>query len=215
MPLSTHKIKRHQLVYLKPECAAATRSLSSCPSCKSLLKKWFASGHPAIIRRPCRNAHNVCLGVPLPPSQDKLRLAFEVPFFHIDKITPPPLLTDCLNALPDNQGKELKQLLTFGLRVRTTGSTAWQTLTGLQYLTTKSDVDLLLEVSSKSEFETADAVLSAWVHNVSHKYDIEMQLPDGSGFLWKEYQQKPKQVMLKKNSGAVLVSRCSLQQLLI
>ncbi|MCP3966729.1 MAG: malonate decarboxylase holo-[acyl-carrier-protein] synthase [Lentisphaerae bacterium] len=208
--LTLKNIKRHQLVYLTPEIL---RDKSSCVDNIEhipILEEWFSAGHPAIIRRPCFKNDNVYLGVPLPPSMGKLRIAFTVPNKHIKATVLPPFLKECMCSMPECMQDELSNLLASNLPVRVIGSAAWQALTGLEYMSSSSDVDLLIEVKSKMELDATDKALANWHQDVLHKYDIEIQLTDGSGFLWKEYQQKSKTILVKQNSKAVLLERSSL-----
>ncbi|WP_122822031.1 malonate decarboxylase holo-[acyl-carrier-protein] synthase, partial [Burkholderia pseudomallei] len=90
----------------------------------------------------------VPLGLPLPPSAGKRRVALAAAREQIDSACALPTLADVGRQAPPAWRPTLARLraLADAHRVdcRVFGSLAWQTLTGLRYLSDESDLDVLL-----------------------------------------------------------------------
>ncbi len=192
-------VRRHQLVYVNPEL---------CGGLDETVSGWSASGFPGIVRRPCFSENgNICLGIPLPPSRGKLRLSCEVTGDAVEKITPPPELRNCAAAFPENKREGLNALLEIApFQTHVVGSLAWESITGITYLTESSDIDLLFMPSNKDEFYKIDKTLENWRERFKIKCDIEIMFPNGNGFLWKEYKQSPRKFLVKGNSKVFMSS---------
>ena len=129
-------LRRHDLVFVS---AAAWRALldeRGDLAREALLPGWVDRGWPLIARRvlPGEGA-GLPLGLPLPPSHGKQRLALTLPHDAFVSSVPPPLLRDAMRAAPTAWHPTLDRLLALDADVRVYGSLAWQTLTGLDYLT--------------------------------------------------------------------------------
>jgi phosphoribosyl-dephospho-CoA transferase len=199
--------RRHNLIFVDTD---RLENLSS-----KIAYIWFAAGYPGIVRRPCVTRDNkLCLGIPLPPEQGKLRISSEVPESAVISVESPPKLEDCLSSAPASYQESLNslhdKLNIAGISANIIGSLGWEKITGLSYLTDKSDLDLLFIVNSKSEFSKINDILSEWHPNAKGKYDIEIMLSNGNGFLWKEYRQSSGNMLVKGNSQ---VFTASLEQL--
>lgn len=201
-------VRRHQLIYPLME------GLEEKDLKKEILE-WFQKGFPGIVRRPCFSEEKkICIGVPFPPSLGKLRLSCELPMEKIKTIKKPPTLMECQKAFPKDSSEALNKLQIAldekKLSAYTVGSIAWETLTGISYVTENSDIDLLFIVESKKEFDSLDETLEKWHSEIKQKCDIEVMLSNGNGFLWKEHRQSNGEVLVKGNSK---VFRASPEQL--
>jgi phosphoribosyl-dephospho-CoA transferase len=201
-------VRRHQLVY------PVTEKLEEEGLKKEILE-WFQKGFPGIVRRPCfAENKKICIGVPFPPSMGKLRLACDLPMEKIAAIKKPPTLLECRKSLPDDSAGALEKLQfeldKKKLKAYAVGSIAWETLTGINYVTENSDIDLLFIVENKNEFKDIDAILEHWHSEINRKCDIEIMLSNGNGFLWKEHKQSNGEVLVK---GNMKVFRASPEQL--
>jgi phosphoribosyl-dephospho-CoA transferase len=201
-------VRRHQLVY--PDIGALEGE-----GLKKEIFEWFQKGFPGIVRRPCFAENNkICLGFPFPPSLGKLRLSCELSMEKIGTIKKLPNLMESRKAFPEDSSEALDKLQIAlngkKLSAYTVGSIAWETLTGVSYVTGNSDIDLLFIIDNKEEFEELDAILEKWHSEMKRKCDIEIMFPNGNGFLWKEYRQSNSEVLVKGNSK---VYRASLEQL--
>ncbi len=94
------------------------------------------------------------LGLPLPPSHGKRRIAVALAPGELITHAPPPLLADAATAAPASWRQTIDLLVRLLLETRTFGSLAWQHLTGLPYLSDGSDLDLLWPLSSARRANT-------------------------------------------------------------
>ena len=111
----------------------------------AIIEGWVRAGRPFIVRRPgCSDpAGKIPLGLPLPPSHGKRRIAVALDAGEIIEQKPPPLLADAAASAPSAWQETIGRLLRLYPQTRTFGSLAWQHLTGLSYLSDHSDLDLL------------------------------------------------------------------------
>jgi phosphoribosyl-dephospho-CoA transferase len=95
-------VRRHDFVHLSASCSAFHGSDLSVND-QTHVRTWIAAGRPFVVRRRDAGtvAHNrICLGLPLPPSAGKRRIALDVDCAEVSAIAPPPLLCECLHAVP-------------------------------------------------------------------------------------------------------------------
>ncbi|MEG8031297.1 malonate decarboxylase holo-[acyl-carrier-protein] synthase [Sphingomonas aurantiaca] len=143
------RFDRHRLVYLDP--ARWTKILGSYPAFREIpaVVDWVAAGYPLIARRPlCDDgAGLVPLGLPLPPSLGKQRLALAVSPDAILSDAPPPLLAEAGRTAPPVWQLTIAALVARDPDTRCFGSLAWAHLTGVPYLSETSDLDLVWQVA--------------------------------------------------------------------
>ncbi len=162
------------------------------------LRDWLALGHPLIVRRPClsADAREVFLGLSLP---GKRRLACRMPADAIVCVDPPPVWQGDIFQAP-------------GFSVRLFGSHAWQALTGLDYVTADSDLDLLLDISSLAEWE---ALLARGLDFPAHpRVDLEVVFRGDASFNWREYLAPSSDILVKSNRSVWLQRKDRLTALL-
>jgi phosphoribosyl-dephospho-CoA transferase len=97
------------------------------------------------------------------------------------------------------------------LSVRVFGSVAMQALTGLQYVTATSDVDVLFEPASRAALEDGLALLSR--HAAVLPLDGEIVFPGGAAVSWKEWRMAmahPAKVLVKDLRSVRLADTASL-----
>ncbi|MCP3463170.1 malonate decarboxylase holo-[acyl-carrier-protein] synthase [Bradyrhizobium sp. CCGUVB23] len=152
-------LERHTMV--KVSAAGWTTVMGRHPDLarEPIIEGWARAGHPLIVRRPAGAgiAGMIPIGLPLPPSHGKRRIAVSLAAVDIVASAPPPLLADAAAAAPAAWRDTIDLLLDLLPETRTFGSLAWQHLTGLAYLSDGSDLDLLWPLSSA---EQAEALLS-------------------------------------------------------
>ena len=93
-----------------------------------------------------------------------------------------------------------------GVEARVFGSLAWQKLTGLDYLTACSDLDLLLPLP-RSDLTRLTAELAAIEAAAPMRLDGELVRADGAAVNWREIHAGVPDVLVKSASG----SPCSAQ----
>src|SRR5271168_5356700 len=137
--------RRHDLVFVSP---AGWRSLLATRgdlAANPLVASWAGKGWPLIGRRAMPGDGNgVPVGLPLPPFAGKQRLSFVLPPEHIVSTAPPPALKSIHPAAPRAWWPTLDDLVALAARhsveARVFGSLAWRALTGLDYVTARSDL---------------------------------------------------------------------------
>jgi len=96
--------------------------------------------------------------------------------------------------------------------LRMFGSYAWQHLTGLSYVTEKSDVDLLLDIATSAEwrdFLSQNIALPASPH-----IDLEIAFGGDASINWREYLGPTDDLLIKSNLRVWLERKNRLSSLL-
>jgi phosphoribosyl-dephospho-CoA transferase len=192
---------RHDLIWLTPAgAAAATVDLAAAE--RGLVLDWLNSGRPLIHtrRRAGDPAGWLPLGLPLPPSLGKRRLALCVPPDGLERCSAPPLLATVIDCAPPAWREWLIRLeqgaRNLQLCLRVFGSLAWQYLTGDTYLSESSDLDLLWSPVDQAQLQAGLALLQEWERKSGLRADGEVLLPVGA-VAWRELASAPSHVLVK------------------
>jgi phosphoribosyl-dephospho-CoA transferase len=187
-------LQRHDLVRLTD--AGWQRMLASMlETNRSDADTWRHGGWPAVVRRSEPDAESgvVNLGLPLPPDENghKRRLAFAVTSDDIATTQEPVRLRDAIDAAPLGWQAALRELeaacVAQQLVPQVFGSLAYQHLTGLDYLRSGSDIDVLIRPASTAQVTAAVELLAAFARRLP--LDGELVFPDGRAVAWKEWRQ--------------------------
>lgn len=198
---------RHTLVYVAPEAWATLVD----PDEPAILRDWAADGRPAIARRTlCDDGDAIALGVPLPPALGKRRVALRCAPDAVVRTTPPPLLREAAAAAPRAWQVTIAALLLCDPAMRCFGSLAWQYLTGLDYLTDTSDIDLILECADLTTADARAAHLAGIDAAAAMRIDAELVAPDGAAVQWREWHSDAPHLLAKSPAAARLVDRAAL-----
>jgi phosphoribosyl-dephospho-CoA transferase len=178
----------------------------------SLVARWSDEGWPMIRRRAMPGEPSgVALGLPLPPSAGKRRLSFLLQPDDIISIARPPLLNSASGSAPRGWWPTLDRLGKLALRhsveARVFGSLAWRTLTGLDYLTGRSDLDLLLDVRRETDLDRLAADVAAIEAEAPMRLDGELMRDDGAAVNWREFHSGAGEVLVKSIDGVGLLDR--------
>jgi phosphoribosyl-dephospho-CoA transferase len=203
------KPRRHDLVHVSP---AAWRSLLKTRddlAGEPLVVQWIDRSWPLIARRAMPGeAAGLPLGLPLPPFAGKRRISLLMQLDDIVSKAPPPELNACIGVAPlgwqHTLGKVADLASRHGMQPRIFGSLAWRMLTGLDYLTSSSDLDLLLPVSRGSDLVRLTAGLAAIEAMAPMRLDGELVREDGVGVNWRELHAGLGEVLLKTSGGVTL-----------
>ena len=197
--------RRHDLVFVS---AAAWRTLLESRgdlAGEPLIAGWVDRGWPLIVRRMMPGeAPGLALGLPLPPSHGKRRLALGLPRDALVSCAPPPLLREAMGAAPLAWQPTLERLIALSADVRVYGSLAWQFLTGLDYLTARSDLYMLLPMPRPAEALRLIAGLAALEQAAPMRLDGELVRSDGAGVNWRELHEGAAEVLVKTTHDALL-----------
>ena len=188
-------LRRHDL--LRPGPAAWDAMLQTRPDLADvpLLADWARLGRPVIVRRrlPCDAADDVPAAVPLPPSLGKQRIALGFPPGAGLAALPPVRLRDAAAAAPAAWRPVIASLVTAGEDAGhepcVFGALLWQHVTGLAYLGTRSDLDLLWHVPDEPVAARLTRTLTRLDTAGPVRLDGELVLPDGAGVNWREFAQ--------------------------
>ncbi|KAB1072794.1 malonate decarboxylase holo-[acyl-carrier-protein] synthase [Methylobacterium planeticum] len=202
--------RRHDL--LDPEPGAWAAALAARPDLAGVprVADWARGGWPVILRRwnPGEARDGIPVGLPLPPADGKRRIGLTLPAEAV-RPRPPVTVAQALDAAPPAWHPTLTALDALGRRHDRApllfGSLLWQHLTGLAYLSGRSDLDLLWPVAPPIDPRFLDA-LAALDADAPMRLDGEILLPDGRGVNWRELHAAAPDddVLAKHRDGLVL-----------
>ena len=202
LPHKALSLRRHDLVVIKPRRGAPEPVIST----------WSEKGWPLVARRPVSGeVDGIALGLPLPPSQGKKRLSFVVQPDEILSIRPPLTLNSVKHVASQDWLPTIAMIAQLAVQhridVRVFGSLAWSALTGLDYLTATSDLDLLLYVTEETNLDRVIGRLAQIQAMAPMRLDGEFVRGDGVAANWQEFRSSTREVLVKSLSGAALVDR--------
>ena len=203
---------RHDLVFVSPEGWRAMLDARDDLAADSLLARWPKMRWPTIRRRalPCE-ATGLALGLPLPPSAGKKRVSFVVDIDHVISVARPPSLRQARAYAPRNWWPTLDRLDELALRhsvdARVFGSLAWQALTGLDYVTGRSDLDVLFEFRRETDIDRFVADVAAIETDAPMRLDGELMGADGAAVNWREFHGGASELLVKSLERVVLLGR--------
>jgi len=195
-------LQRHQLVRLKSASWSELLHMRSDLAGEALLPGWADRGWPLIARRPLPGeVGGYALGLPLPPSAGKRRIAINVRYEDVDAVSSLPHLLETIASAPAAWESSMHRLAALAERhaieVRVFGSLAWQWLTGLTYLSPSSDLDVIWTLPSRERIATFLAELADIEAQAPMRLDGELIRADGSGVNWRELHAGAKDLALK------------------
>jgi len=91
------------------------------------------------------------------------------------------------------------------VEARVFGSLAWRAITGLDYLTNHSDLDLLLYVQQDTDLLRLTVDLAAIEAAAPMRVDGELIREDGAAVHWREFNVAAREILVKAVHGVALV----------
>ncbi|MFZ4776000.1 MAG: malonate decarboxylase holo-[acyl-carrier-protein] synthase [Terrimicrobiaceae bacterium] len=206
------RFHRHAFVSFAPSGSSSASDLET----GGVLQDWLENGRSLIVRRPCLSpdGSQVSVGLALPPSPHKRRLAFDLSRSDVRGVALPPLWEDCAARKIDAVVPIRAAAEAGGIGLRTFGSHAWQHLTGLRYVTEKSDIDLLLFVNSRQSWEIIRSKLEQTGPDFPPGIDLEIVLNEDASFSWREFSSTPQRLLYKGNSRVWLGDKSDIDGIL-
>ena len=213
---------RHDLVWLSE---TAWQSLLLSALQYPLLRRWQQEEWPAVVTRRSVDAADdeVCIGFPLPPLDgNKPRFAARVKAHDIAMHQSSMSLHSVLMVAPPAWQSLMQDLhqeaLLAGIKLRVYGSLAMQFLTGQEYLTPASDIDILFRPYQQAQLRAGVALLKQYQQQLP--LDGEIIFPDEAAVAWREWAQfsnettdyLQQKVMVKDMHGVSLRTRQDLLQ---
>jgi phosphoribosyl-dephospho-CoA transferase len=198
-------------LYLAPQ--AWDLALTAHPTLAAMpnIRAW-----PVIVRRraPCDDPNLVPIGVPLPPAAAKLRIALTVAAESVIGRAASVSLENCASAAPNFWKPTISRLVTLGAEHGVVpaafGSLMWQHQTGLRYLSSQSDLDVLWPVSRYCAMRPLLLGIARIEQASPVCIDGEMVFADGRAVNWRELynalrEDAPAEVLVKSMDRAALV----------
>jgi phosphoribosyl-dephospho-CoA transferase len=203
-------MRRHDLVFVSPTGWRSLLEARSDLAAEPLVALWADKGWPLIGRRAIAGeGHGVTLGLPLPPFAGKRRLSLLMRPEDIISTSPPPALSSALRVAPLAWWPTLLRLgelaSKHSIEARVFGSLAWRALTGLDYLTERSDLDLLLHVHNGTDLRRLAADLAAIEAAAPMRLDGELIRNDGAAVNWREFHGDAHEILVKTVGGVALL----------
>ncbi|WP_180899151.1 malonate decarboxylase holo-[acyl-carrier-protein] synthase [Martelella soudanensis] len=205
-------IRRHDMIFVRRSSWQAVLAAEPGLRGDRLVAFWADRGWPLVARRGDPHSRSgVALGLPLPPSQGKHRHSFVVPPGDIAGGMPPPSLSYVCRAAPLAWWPTLLRLDAFmqrhALDMRIFGSLAWSAVTGLDYLSAQSDLDVLVYIRRTTDLDCLADGLSAIEATAPMRIDGEFVRDDGTAVNWREFRSGAPDLLAKSMSGVCLVPR--------
>lgn len=177
-----------------------------------LVADWVLRGWPVIVRRRMAGdaPDDVPAALPLPPDHGKRRVAFSFPSSAGLQTLEPILLREAACTAPEAWHAVIAEIVALGEVVgivpRVFGALLWQHVTGLSYLTARSDLDLLWSGVDQTSVRALSEGLLRLESDSPVRIDGEVVLPDGSAFNWRELAEggHAGTVLLKTMNGVEL-----------
>jgi phosphoribosyl-dephospho-CoA transferase len=204
---------RHDLFRIDASHWQALTSMRSEDTRAFWLREWERHDWPVIVRREDGESSpdSIAVGVPLPPSCGKLRIALHVPVLALGEKLSPVRLAECRRAAPQHWGAILDQLEALGeatgIAPGVCGSLLWQHLTGRVYLHDASDIDVLWRVTSVSQAHTIAGALPEIERRTGIRVDGEILSAHGWGVHWREFATQAPGMLVKTRSSVQLCSK--------
>ncbi len=204
--------QRHRLVLVSPDgwrrLLRSRADLGGDP----LVAAWADWGWPLIARRAGpADGCGLALGLALPPSHGKRRIAVTVRPEDVVATRPPPLLAEAGAVAPAPWARTLDRVSAvteaLGTPARVFGGLAWQWVTGLPYLTATSDLDLLLPCAGPARIDAQTAALASIEAAAPMRIDGELVRPDGAAVNWRELHRGADEVLVKSAAGVAMLDR--------
>ncbi len=200
---------RHALLRVEPGAYALMLAGRPDLAGEALLADWAALGRPLIARRrtSCDGAGLVAAGIALPPSHGKKRIALQLDPGAILSIEPPPLLQGAACAAPAGWRATIEAIVDLcahaGVEARVFGALAWSSLTGLEYLSAASDLDLLFAVNADTDVAALLDGLARIEATAPMRLDGEI-VRLGVAANWRELNAGGREVLVKTIDGVLM-----------
>lgn len=203
-------MNRHDLVYVSPDRWRLLIKTSVELAENPLVATWVDRGWPLVARRAnAGEGQGVTLGLPLPPSAGKKRLSLLMQPEDVLAVVQSPSLTSTIRAAPRSWELTLLRLGQLAkeqdVEARVFGSLAWQVITGLDYLTDRSDLDFALHIHRDTHLRPLADELAHIEDDAPMRLDGEL-IRGGSAVNWRELHAGAQDVLVKTIHGITLIS---------
>lgn len=203
--------RRHDLVFVSQQAWCALLAMRRDLAADPWIALWSSKGWPLIGRRAMPgDPHGVPLGLPLPPYAGKRRVALVMQPNDILSVAPPLALSCITRVAPRSWRPTLCRLGALAARhsvhAGVCGSLAWQALTELNYVTTESDLDVLLHVGGDTQIDNLTTGMARIAAAAPMRIDGELVREDGAAVNWRELHNGTREVLAKTVAGVLLIA---------
>jgi len=222
-------LRRHQLIWLDEfgwyrtlATAASSASLSGQPTAADAmalecLEHWAEQRWPLVVTRqpgepPAGESDlPVALGLAAPARWGRRAIGVSASARDVAGRDEFPFLAAVVPSLPISAQAGARALLEGLARLRVVarvyGSYGWQQLSGLEYVHSRSDLDLLFDVATGAQADRVCAALQA-ARLGPLRIDGELAFEDGGAVAWREWLRfragETDRVLVKRIAGASL-----------
>ena len=203
-------MRRHDLVYLRASAEFDTPCVEAGSPFWLAARDWIAHGRPLVAARQPATAPGVLLGLTLPLHSERKRLTIKVDRSSIVAVQPPLAIARCLALLPVDAAAVLDELESringSNAQIGIFGSLAWEALSGETYRHAASDLDIICDVATPTQFKVALAALQQAAAELPCALDGEIRFPDGNAVAWREILanlDRPNATVLAKGNEEV------------
>lgn len=205
-------LQRHTLVTVAREPWRRLVATRDDLAREPLIVTWADRDWPLIARRAgVGETDGLACGLPLPPSLGKRRIAVVLQHDDVVALRPPPRLGECRSAAPASWSNTIESVSALasmhGGPARVFGSLAWQWITGLPYLSARSDLDVLLPYADAADVDAQTTGLAAIEANAPMRIDGELVRSDGAAVNWREMHSGMEEILVKTAVRVTMVSR--------
>ena len=183
-------VQRHNLMWLDPELDAAPYTPISEHT--DFVREWAAQGRPFVVARqpkqPVTGVSHVALGLTLPKPATRHRISLYVPTEAILRHSGPLELSQSIAPAPHWQ-ELICRILDMCKMAEVTpcvyGSLLWQAVSGFDYITDKSDLDVLFVCNEFSNIKLLLESITSLDESMP-RLDGEILAPSGWAAAWRE-----------------------------
>ncbi len=214
---------RHSLVWL--DVQGWCEVVSQVPlQHRAAITQWREADFPLTVRRRDADCPNdqLCLGIALPPLEGiKTRLPFRIDHRTVHRYQDPLSMAEVLSALPPRWRDAAMRLdlaaQRVGLLLQVFGSAALESITGMRYLHTASDLDILLTPTNIQQLDACVRLFTTFSKELP--LDGEILFGKGYAVAAKEWcnatqQEDGFRVLTKHGTGVALMRKDALVALL-
>lgn len=206
---SERLIRRHDLVFVREIAWRHLMRVRADLAMDPLVASWVQRGWPLVSRRSTPgDLEGVPLGLPLPPFAGKRRISVVLPPGDIVEVASSPPLALASRAAPRDWWSALDALeevaRQHAINLRVYGSLAWRALTGLDYLTPSSDVDVLFCLRGTTNVQGLVAAIGHIDSKAPMRIDGELLREDGAAASWREIHEGASDVLVKTERSVAL-----------
>jgi phosphoribosyl-dephospho-CoA transferase len=190
-PGMNNPLQRHRLVRISSAAWQRIVGTATDEQARAWLADWGAFDWPLVVRRAFMDEQDrIALGIPLPPSAGKRRLAVNVDAQDVVSVRSLPTLGDVIAFAPAAWRPCLQSLYklaqAYDVNAGVFGSLAWQFLTGEIYLTPASDLDIAWSMPAAESLREFLQQLARVESDAPMRLDGEIIRADGAAVNWRE-----------------------------